>query len=43
MATKAADVLVCVLMDWQVKHVFGCSGDSIDTTVELLRRQQDKM
>lgn len=34
MATKAADQLVSVLMDWQVKHVFGLPGDSIDTTVD---------
>lgn len=38
MATKAADQLVSVLMDWQVKHVFGLPGDSIDTTVDALRR-----
>ena len=43
MATKAADQLVSVLMDWQVKHVFGLPGDSIDTTVDALRRQQDKI
>ncbi len=35
MATKAADQLVSVLMDWQVKHVFGLPGDSIDTTVDV--------
>lgn len=43
MATKAADQLVSVLMDWQVKHVFGLPGDSIDTTVDALRRHQDKI
>lgn len=43
MATKAADQLVSVLMDWHVKHVFGLPGDSIDTTVDALRRQQDKI
>ena len=30
-------------MDWQVKHVFGLPGDSIDTTVDALRRHQDKI
>lgn len=43
MDNKAAELLDCVLMDWQVKHVFGLPGDSIDTTVDALRRTTDKI
>lgn len=43
MATKAADQLVSVYMDWQVKTVFGLPGHSLHTTVDALRRQQDKI
>ncbi|MFT8593325.1 MAG: pyruvate oxidase [Bifidobacterium sp.] len=43
MSTKAADQLVSVLMNWNVKHVYGLPGDSIDTTVDALRRNQDKI
>ncbi|MFT8358917.1 pyruvate oxidase [Bifidobacterium aquikefiri] len=43
MSTKAADQLVSVLMNWKVKHVFGLPGDSIDTTVDALRRNQEKI
>ena len=41
MSAKAADQLVSVLMDWKVTHVFGLPGDSIDTTVDALRRNKD--
>ncbi|GAJ26767.1 pyruvate oxidase [Liquorilactobacillus sucicola DSM 21376 = JCM 15457] len=40
---KGSDVLVKVLVDWGVKNVYGLPGDSIDTTVDALRRQKDKI
>jgi pyruvate oxidase len=40
---KGADLLVDVLVDWGVKTVYGLPGDSIDTTVDALRRQKDKI
>lgn len=43
MATKAAEQLVNVLIDWGVKHVYGLPGDSIDTTIAALREQKDKI
>lgn len=43
MSQNGADELVDVLTDWGVKHVYGLPGDSIDTTVDGLRKQQDKI
>lgn len=43
MAEKASEQLVDVLIDWQVKHVYGLPGDSIDTTVDALRKKQDQI
>lgn len=43
MATKAADQLVSVCMDVQVKHVLCCPGVSKSTTVDAYWRQQDKI
>lgn len=43
MAQKASEQLVDVLIDWHVKHVYGLPGDSIDTTVDALRKQQDQI
>ncbi|KRM89381.1 pyruvate oxidase [Liquorilactobacillus vini] len=40
---KGADLLVNVLVDWGVKTVYGLPGDSIDTTVDALRRQKDQV
>ncbi|KRL37983.1 pyruvate oxidase [Liquorilactobacillus uvarum] len=40
---KGSDLLVDVLVDWGVKNVYGLPGDSIDTTVDALRRQKDKV
>ncbi|MFT8837152.1 pyruvate oxidase [Liquorilactobacillus satsumensis] len=41
--TKGSDLLVDVLVDWGVQNVYGLPGDSIDTTVDALRRQQKKI
>ncbi|MBZ2406292.1 MAG: pyruvate oxidase [Liquorilactobacillus hordei] len=41
--TKGADLLVDVLVDWGIQNVYGLPGDSIDTTIDALRRQQDKI
>ncbi|WP_257611718.1 thiamine pyrophosphate-binding protein, partial [Oenococcus oeni] len=32
-----------VLTDWGIKEVYGLPGDSVDTTVDALRRQKDKI
>lgn len=40
---NGADRLVDVLTAWGVDHVYGLPGDSIDTTVEGIRRQSDKI
>lgn len=43
MAQKASEQLVDVLIDWHIKHVYGLPGDSIDTTVDALRKKQDQI
>lgn len=43
MAKKGSDLLVETLIDWGVKTVYGLPGDSIDTTVEALRRHEDQI
>lgn len=40
---NGADRLVDVLTAWGVDHVYGLPGDSIDTTVDGIRRQADKV
>ncbi|MFT8726895.1 MAG: pyruvate oxidase [Liquorilactobacillus ghanensis] len=40
---KGSDLLVKVLVDWGVKNVYGLPGDSIDTTIDALRRQKEKI
>ncbi|AZZ60747.1 pyruvate oxidase [Oenococcus oeni] len=40
---KGSDLLVNVLTDWGIKEVYGLPGDSVDTTVDALRRQKDKI
>ncbi|EHL96159.1 putative pyruvate oxidase [Lentilactobacillus parafarraginis F0439] len=40
MSQTGADELVQVLEDWGVSHVYGLPGDSIDTTVDGLRKKQ---
>ncbi len=40
---NGADRLVDVLTAWGVDHVYGIPGDSIDTTVDGIRRQSDKI
>ncbi len=39
MSQTGADELVQVLEDWGVSHVYGLPGDSIDTTVDGLRKK----
>ncbi len=43
MSGRASDQLVDVLINWDVKHVYGLPGDSIDTTVDALRERQNKI
>lgn len=40
---KGSDLLVNVLVDWGVRDVYGLPGDSIDTTIDALRRQKEKI
>ncbi|GBG94165.1 pyruvate oxidase [Ligilactobacillus salitolerans] len=40
---NGADRIVDVLTAWGVDHVYGIPGDSIDTTVDGIRRQADKV
>ncbi|WP_163651704.1 pyruvate oxidase [Listeria sp. PSOL-1] len=41
MKKKGTKVLVDVLKNWQIDHVYGIPGDSIDTVVEALREEQE--
>lgn len=43
MKTKGSEVLVEVLKNWGVDHVYGLPGDSIDTVVEALRKEQEQI
>ncbi|MBC1500739.1 pyruvate oxidase [Listeria weihenstephanensis] len=38
---KASTALVNVLKNWDIDHVYGIPGDSIDTVVDALRKEQD--
>ncbi|MBN6186504.1 pyruvate oxidase [Aneurinibacillus sp. BA2021] len=40
---KGADVLVDLLIEWGVDHVYGMPGDSINGIIEALRQQRDKI
>lgn len=43
MATTAADLLVDILIDWNVDTVFGIPGDGINGIVEALRKRQEQI
>lgn len=43
MSIKGSDLLVQVLLNWGVDHVYGLPGDSIDTVVDSLRSEQEKI
>lgn len=38
---KANDALVKVLKNWQIDHVYGIPGDSIDKVVDSLKKEED--
>ncbi len=38
-----ADIIVDKLIAWQVKYIFGLTGDGINPLVEALRKKQDKI
>lgn len=40
---NGAEVLVDLLIEWGVDHVYGMPGDSINTIIEALRKAQDKI
>jgi pyruvate oxidase len=40
---KAGEVLIDLLIDWGVDHIYGMPGDSINSIIEPLRKVQDKI
>jgi pyruvate oxidase len=40
---NAGDVLVELLIEWGVDHIYGMPGDSINSIIESLRKVQDKI
>lgn len=38
---KASETLVQTLKNWGIDHVYGLPGDSIDTVVDALRKEQE--
>jgi pyruvate oxidase len=40
---KAGEVLVDLLIEWGVDHVYGMPGDSINSIIEELRKKKDKI
>ncbi|NGQ96536.1 pyruvate oxidase [Brevibacillus sp. SYP-B805] len=40
---KAGEVLVDLLIEWGVDHIYGMPGDSINSLIEPLRRARDKI
>jgi pyruvate oxidase len=40
---KAGEVLIDLLIDWGVDHIYGMPGDSINSIIEPLRKAQDKI
>lgn len=40
---KAGEVLVDLLVEWGVDHIYGMPGDSINSIIEPLRKAQDKI
>ncbi|TLS36198.1 pyruvate oxidase [Pseudalkalibacillus caeni] len=40
---KAGDVLMELLMEWKVDHIYGMPGDSINSMIESLRKVEDRI
>ncbi|BBN98772.1 pyruvate oxidase [Sporolactobacillus terrae] len=40
---KASDAVVKLLENWGIDHIYGIPGDSIDTMVEALRKEESKI
>ncbi len=40
---KASEAMINVLLDWGVKRVYGLPGDSIDTTIDALHRNDEEI
>lgn len=40
---KAGEVLIELLIEWGVDHIYGMPGDSINSIIEPLRKAQDKI
>src|SRR5690349_15108662 len=43
MAETASDILMNILIDWNVEVIFGLPGDGINGLMEALRKRQDKI
>lgn len=43
MAKNASDILVEILIDWNVEVIFGIPGDGVNGIIEALRKNQDKI
>ncbi len=39
----AGDVLVDLLIDWGVDHIYGIPGDSINNVIEAIRKKEDQL
>lgn len=39
----AGDVLVDMLIDWGVDHIYGIPGDSINNVIEAIRKKEDQL
>lgn len=40
---KAGDAVMDLLIDWGVNHIYGMPGDSINTLIESIRKEKDKL
>ena len=43
MAETASDILMDILIDWNVEVIFGLPGDGINGLMEALRKRKDKI
>ena len=43
MADTASDLLMDILIDWNVEIIFGLPGDGINGLMEALRKRKDKI
>lgn len=41
--TKASDIMMEVMESWNIERVYGLPGDSVDTTVDALRKKKNEI